>query len=190
MNISPEEMTAMIVGNPALAKRNPSLLSDIAKGRRKQDQKDDGGKAKKDEPDKQKSGKNSKYRNKKVYEYEDGYEALFPSIQGHGDIRYVFDSIKEYERWKELLLLQQAGKISGLSRQKELLIQEAFKYREENINAIFYKADFMYIQDGQTVIEDVKGFDKETQQYVTTKDFKLKWKLLKHRYPEYEFRLF
>ena len=54
------------------------------------------------------------------------------------------------------------------------------------------KADFKYTdaKSGDTVIEDVKGKDMSTGKYLTTEAFRLKWKLLKQRYPEFVFKLF
>ena len=37
-----------------------------------------------------------------------------------------FDSKKEFARWRELLLLQKAGEISKLERQKKFELQPAF----------------------------------------------------------------
>ena len=51
----------------------------------------------------------------------------------------------------------------------------------ENIRAIIYKADFQYIENGKTIVEDVKGME--------TKDFKLKKKILEYKYPDIDFRL-
>ena len=104
----------------------------------------------------------------------------------------VYDSIKEYRRLKELQLLEKAGKISGVMWQFPLVIQESFAYRGERIRGITYKADFKYTdtESGETIIEDVKGQDHHTGKYLTSEAFRLKWKLLKQRYPEFNFRLF
>lgn len=60
----------------------------------------------------------------------------------------TFASAKEARRYGELKLLQMAGKISGLTLQPryKLVIEET------------YVADFRYIENGETVVEDVKGF--------------------------------
>lgn len=82
----------------------------------------------------------------------------------------VFDSIREGNRYKELKLLERAGKISGLKRQiKYLLIPS--QYEDEVINgkkkrrcierACFYVADFIYLEDRELVVEDCKGFRTE-----------------------------
>ena len=55
---------------------------------------------------------------------------------------------------------------------------------------ISYVADFVYFRNGQQVIEDVKGFDEKTKKHITTKDFRLKWKLLKYLYPQYTFEIY
>ena len=35
-----------------------------------------------------------------------------------------------------------------------------------------------------------KGYDEKRERYLTTKDFVLKWKLLKHKYPDWCFELY
>lgn len=140
------------------------------------------------------SSAKNKYKNKKVYEYSDGYTSDSKNLNSHGTVKSVFDSIKEYDRWKELILLEKAGEISNLERQKTLMIQEPFVYRslkgEQKVGKITYKADFIYDLNGNTIVEDVKPFDKQTQRYRVTKDFALKWKLLMHKYPKYQFVIF
>ena len=79
----------------------------------------------------------------------------------------TFDSQKEYKRWQELQLLQKAGKISNLERQKKfVLIPKIGKHRETA-----YIADFCYNEDGKPVIVDVKGYKTEI--------YRLKQKLLR-----------
>ena len=130
----------------------------------------------------------NKYRNVKVYVYEDN-KAVVEKIPDKKPAM-VFDSIKEYKRWLDLLCLEKAGEISGLERQKNLVIQEAFKYQGKRISAIQYRADFYYIKDGSEVVEDVKPFDKKSEKHLSTSDFKLKWKLLKCKYPHIKFELY
>lgn len=105
-------------------------------------------------------GTGKKYGNKKIY--EDGE---------------VFDSKKEYSRWKELILLVKAGEISKLQRQvKYTLIPSQ---REPDIRGprggirpgkliereVSYIADFVYTDKaGQTVVEDCKGL--RTKEYI------------------------
>lgn len=82
----------------------------------------------------------------------------------------VFDSIKEAKRFKELVLLERAGVIQRLQRQvKYELIPKCGKER-----ACFYIADFVYIEDGKTIVEDVKGY--------RTQVYKLKKKLMNWKY--------
>ena len=94
---------------------------------------------------------------------------------------YVFDSIAESLRYKELKLLERAGEIKELELQPRFLLQESFKKNGKTFRKIEYIADFQYIENGRVVIEDVKG--KETEV------FKLKRKLFEHEYPEYELKL-
>ena len=97
-------------------------------------------------------GQKHKYHNEPVVD-EDG-------------IRY--DSKKEYARWCELKLLQKAGEISHLERQKKFELQPAFEYKGETIRSIKYFADFYYYDETpdrrhsknvntRWVIEDVKS---------------------------------
>ena len=136
--------------------------------------------------DKKKSSKN-KFKNTVVYVYGD-----MPSYVRLPDKRYdlVFDSLKEYQRYCELKMLEKSGDITQLERQKKITIQPAFKYKDEKIREIAYRADFFYCDsNGRFIVEDVKAYDKKKQKYLTTKDFNLKWKLLKYKYPEYDFRI-
>lgn len=134
--------------------------------------------------------KSPKYWNVKVYVYEDGFVAELKTLDGHGKIVDHFDSRREYFRFLQLSAMQKAGEISDLSRQTSLEITPAFQYREEKIRPIKYRADFTYIQNGEYVVEDVKGLSAKTGKHLSTNDFKLKWKLLKQRYPEYRFAIF
>lgn len=97
----------------------------------------------------------------------------------------IFDSRKEARRYQELLLLERAGVIKSLQRQvKYVLIPaqyESFERYGKNGQELTpgkklierecaYVADFVYEEDGKTVIEDTKGFK--------TKDFIIKRKLM------------
>ena len=62
---------------------------------------------------------------------------------------YVFDSIAESKRYKELALLQRAGEIQNLELQPRFLLQESFKKNGKTYRKIEYRADFMYCQNRQ-----------------------------------------
>ena len=106
-----------------------------------------------------------------------------------------FDSKKEARRYLELTLLQQAGEIEALELQKEF---ELIPAQYENFErygktgkrlkdgkrcieqSCTYKADFVYLQNGQQVVEDVKGFrDPRSAGYAK---FVIKRKLMLWRY--------
>ena len=128
--------------------------------------------------------KTSKHRNKHVYIYEDGFCAN-EKLDGHGAIVAKYDSVKEYKRHKELELLQRAGKISGLESQVRFLLQDGFvDGAGKKHQPSYYQADFVYIENGKKIVEDVKGIDKKTGKPQTTATFRLKWKMLQARYPE------
>ena len=94
---------------------------------------------------------------------------------------YVFDSIAESRRYKELALLEQAGEIENLQLQPKFLLQESFKKNGKTYRKIEYIADFMYEEKGKVIIEDVKGME--------TKEFKIKRKLFEYKYPDLELKL-
>lgn len=95
--------------------------------------------------------------------------------------RYVFDSIAEGKRYRELSLLEKAGEIYNLELQPKFLLQESFKKNGKTYKAINYVADFKYIKDGKTIVEDVKG--------IQTDVFKLKHKLFEKKYPNLELKI-
>lgn len=136
--------------------------------------------------------KHNKYRNKRVYVFEDGYTSLEKDEIGHGKAISVFDSVKEYQRHIALCRMERKGTIKNLQRQVQLEIQPAFEYHGKKVRAIRYCADFVYevTESGRTIVEDVKGIDKKTGKVLTTEAFQLKWKLLKYRYPDYNFQIF
>lgn len=133
----------------------------------------------------------NKYRNVKLYEYADGLVSETKGLSEHGSVINIFDSMKEYDRWMQLKLLEKSGEISELERQKTMLIQGEFTHRdlqgEHKIGKITYKADFFYLHNGNYIVEDVKPFDNNTGRYRLTKDFTLKWKLLMNKYPSFQF---
>ena len=69
-----------------------------------------------------------------------------------------FDSKKEAEFYAELKLREKVGEISHLRLQPRYLLQEAFKHEGKQYREIEYVADFEYIENGVTVVVDVKGF--------------------------------
>lgn len=86
----------------------------------------------------------------------------------------TFDSAKEYKRYCELSLLEKAGKVTDLRRQVEFTLIPA-QYETEPKRkclerAVKYIADFVYSEDGKTVVEDAKGF--------RIKDYIIKRKLM------------
>lgn len=92
-----------------------------------------------------------------------------------------FDSKKEAERYKELVLMQEAGEIKGLLLQPVYILQEKFIDNQGiKHKAITYKADFSYLKDIKEIVEDVKGFETDV--------FKIKEKLFLKRYPELIFK--
>lgn len=83
----------------------------------------------------------------------------------------VFDSKREAERYKELRLMEQAGEITGLTRQQAFTLIPAQRIGGNLVErAVVYVADFCYYKNGEYVVEDSKGF--------RTPEYKIKRKLM------------
>lgn len=110
--------------------------------------------------------KMSKYKSKKVK--HDGF---------------LFDSMMEHRRYLELKLLCSAKVITDLHVHPIFKLQDKFysNSQKKNIQAITYTADFSYLENGEIVVEDVKGF--------RTAAFNLKRRIFEHQYPTILFRV-
>ena len=100
----------------------------------------------------------------------------------------TFDSKKEFARFWDLSMLERAGEISELRRQVPFVLipaqyEEYERYSKKTGKSLkdgrrmlerecTYLADFVYIQNGERVVEDTKG--------VRTKDYIIKRKLMLH----------
>lgn len=70
-----------------------------------------------------------------------------------------FDSKKEANRYIYLNQQKKAGLISNLELQKKfVLIPKQTDGKKTVERECAYYADFFYIKDGETVVEDVKGY--------------------------------
>lgn len=84
-----------------------------------------------------------------------------------------FDSKKEAAHYQELKLLERAGKIKNLQLQVPFVLipaqyEECIEYTQKNHKEkkvkklvekkLSYIADFVFEQDGKTIVEDVKGY--------------------------------
>lgn len=103
----------------------------------------------------------------------------------------VFDSKKEYKRFCELSLLERAGEITNLQRQVPYLLIPEQRATSTEVykkgsragqpkpgpvleRKVVYIADFVYQENGETVVEDVKG--------LRTKEYVIKRKLMLYTY--------
>lgn len=85
----------------------------------------------------------------------------------------VFDSKKEAERYKQLVIFEKAGVIQGLTRQVEFVLIPAQYIDGKCVERkCSYRADFVYYEDGVLVVEDTKG--------VRTPEYIIKRKLMLH----------
>ena len=112
----------------------------------------------------QKAAKQAKYHNEKA-----------TRTMPNGELR-TFDSLREARRYDHLRMLYEAGAIHGLRLQQTFTLQEGYVAADgETVRPITYKADFVYTQDGKTVIEDAKG--------MRTDKYRMKYKMmLEHGY--------
>lgn len=78
---------------------------------------------------------------------------------------------KEAKRYEQLLLLENAGKITDLKKQVRFELIPAYSKIQR---AMFYIADFTYFEGKEFIVEDVKGFRTDV--------YKLKKKLFYHTY--------
>lgn len=83
----------------------------------------------------------------------------------------VFDSKREYQRFLYLLELEKEQKISHLDRQVKFELLP----KQKGERAITYLADFVYVDNGVLVVEDVKS--KITKKQT---DYILKRKMIKY----------
>lgn len=102
-----------------------------------------------------------------VPQSENKYKAEKRNIDGK-----TYDSHKEAHRHCELVMLQKAGIITELQEQVvfELIPNQYDESGKLIERACKYKADFVYKQNGITVVEDTKG--------TRTKDYAIKRKLM------------
>lgn len=83
----------------------------------------------------------------------------------------TFDSKKESRRYQELRLLEQAGEIRDLKLQVKFELIPSQRVDGKVVErACTYKADFVYRENGEIIVEDAKGF--------RTPEYKIKRKLM------------
>lgn len=105
----------------------------------------------------------NKYKNKKI------------TING-----ILFDSQKEGARYFDLSAMEKSGIIEELELQPKFQIVDQAKWNGKTLAKRSYIADFMYIKDGEKIVEDVKG--------LLTPMYRLKRQLFLLKYPEYTFK--
>ncbi len=89
----------------------------------------------------------------------------------------IFDSKKEADYYRQLLLLQKAGEVEEIQLQPKFTLQEGFSKNGKKHRAITYTADFMVIyKNGRREVVDVKG--------MRTQVFNLKLKLFEKKFPD------
>lgn len=77
----------------------------------------------------------------------------------------IFDSKKEANRYMELRLLEKTGAIHDLRTQVKYTLIPSQKINGKVIEReCSYRADFVYIEGENTIVEDTKGF--KTKEYI------------------------
>lgn len=97
------------------------------------------------------------------------YHAKRTSVDG-----IVFDSKREADRYLVLKSMEEDGTIEDLRRQVRYELVPAFDVDGKHYRPVFYVADFVYVEDGKEVVEDVKG--------MRTDVYRLKSKIFARRY--------
>lgn len=86
----------------------------------------------------------------------------------------TFDSRREADRYLVLKSMEEDGDIEDLRRQVRYELIPAFDVDGKHYRPVFYVADFVYMEDGKEVVEDVKGMKTDV--------YRLKSKLFARRY--------
>jgi len=100
-----------------------------------------------------------KYRNKKTVRIVNGEQV-------------VFDSLKEARRYDDLYLKLKAGQVSKLVIQPEFPLMEKQTHNGVTYRSVKYVADFKYIKNNKTYVEDVKS---DHTRKLSTYRVKIKW---------------
>ena len=107
----------------------------------------------------------------KTLAYRSKYGSKKVTIDG-----ITFDSQKEARRFRELSLLERAGKVTDLQMQVKFVLIPS-QYEPDTIGVrggvkrgkliereVSYVADFVYTENGKQIVEDTKGF--KTKEYI------------------------
>lgn len=86
----------------------------------------------------------------------------------------TFDSRREADRYLVLKSMEEDGAIEDLRRQVRYELVPAFDVDGKHYRPVYYVADFVYVEDGKEIVEDVKG--------MRTDVYRLKSKLFAQRY--------
>ena len=86
----------------------------------------------------------------------------------------IFDSKKEASRYLELKEMQDRGEITDLKLQVPFILIPAFNLGKKRYRKMEYIADFVYIKNGEQIVEDTKGYKTEI--------YKIKKKLMAYIY--------
>lgn len=86
----------------------------------------------------------------------------------------TFDSKREADRYLVLKGMEEDRLIEDLRRQVRYELVPAFDVDGRHYRPVYYVADFVYVEGGKEIVEDVKG--------MRTDVYKLKSKLFARRY--------
>lgn len=113
------------------------------------------------------NAKPTAYKMLHIADSKNKYNAKKTTVDG-----VTFDSTREAERYCELKLLQKAGQIRDLQWQVPFVLFNKDAYGRK----LVYKADFVYRQKDEIVVEDVKSKATKTAVY------KLKKRIVAEKY--------
>ena len=104
------------------------------------------------------------------------YNAVKVKLDG-----YTFDSKKEAKRYRDLCLLVRTGEITDFKVHPKYKMIPAVVVSGKKKRTRTYTADFEYIENGKTVVEDVKGVITD---FASWKMQQFQW-----QYPKADFRI-
>lgn len=88
---------------------------------------------------------------------------------------YTFDSKREANRWLVLKAMEESGEISDLRRQVRFILINGQRWSDGRKHRdVCYIADFVYFNNGRTVVEDCKGYRTDL--------YRIKRELMKERF--------
>lgn len=96
-----------------------------------------------------------------------------------------FDSRAEGRRYLFLKSEQEAGRISDLKDHPRFRLLDGFDWNGKHYKPVNFSPDFQYVENGKTIVEDVKGGPTRTAAFT----LRLKLWIRQHPESDWDFRV-